>query len=98
MGEKIKVEYDLWLENKGPISYLLVVINNLFSIGSSPKRFIEVAKEYYKINRINVKKDNTRISWKKNKRLVKKPNKMLIEDNDMGEKAWKILKKKESMK
>lgn len=92
--KKINVEYDLWLQNKGPISYLLVVINNLFSIQSSPKRFIEIAKEYYEINRINVKKENNRISWKKNKRLVNKQSKMLIEDNDMGEKAWKILKKK----
>ena len=36
-GEKIKKEHDLWLENKGPISYLLVVINNIFNLKSSPK-------------------------------------------------------------
>ncbi len=92
--KKLKKEHELWLEKKGPISYLLVVINNLFNLKSSPERFIEVAKEYYSINRINVKIEKNTIRWKKNKRLIKKQVKELIKDNDVGEKPRKILKEK----
>ena len=92
--KKIKKEHQLWLENKGPISYLLVVINNLFNVKSSPKKFIEIAKEYYKINRINVKKDRSNISWKKYKVLIRKQVKDMIKDNRVGEKVWRILKEK----